>query len=222
MPQEKWTAVDEYLAGRYVPADPALDAALEASRAAGLPDIQVSPCQGKLLMLLAQLARAERILEVGTLGGYSTIWLARGLVPGGRLISLELNPQHAAVAQENLARARVADQVEIRIGPAAESLRQLAAENDEPFDLIFLDADKASLPQYLELSLALSRPGTLLIADNVVRKGQVLDPHSPDPDVQGVRLFHERLATHPRVNGTALQTVGLKGHDGLAIALVTG
>jgi predicted O-methyltransferase YrrM len=221
MTPEHWIAVDEYLAGMYAPADSLLEAALKASRAAGLPEIQVSRCQGKLLMLLAQLARAERILEVGTLGGYSTIWLARGLAPGGRLVTLELNPQHAAVAQENLRRAGVADQVEVRIGPAAEILKRLATEGAAPFDLIFLDADKASLPQYLDFSLAVSRPGTLLIADNVVRKGQVLDPDSLDPDVQGVRLFHERLAANPRVQATAVQTVGQKGYDGLAFALVT-
>lgn len=220
MSQEKWTAVDDYLAGLFVPADPALDAALAASRAAGLPEIQVSPCQGKLLMLLALATRAQRILEVGTLGGYSTIWLARGLAPGGRLITLELNPQYADVAQENLQRAGLADRVELRLGPAAQSLRQLAAEGAEPFDLIFLDADKASLPEYLDLSLALSRPGTLLIADNVVRGGRILDSADSDSDVQGVRNFHERLAAHPRTHATAIQTVGQKGYDGLAFALV--
>jgi predicted O-methyltransferase YrrM len=172
-------------------------------------------------MLLARLARAERILEVGTLGGYSTIWLARGLASGGRLITLELDPRHAAVAAENLDRAGVADQVEIQIGPAAESLRQLASEGAAPFDLIFLDADKASLPEYLDLSLQLSRQGTLLLADNVVRGGRILDPADPDPDVQGVRLFHERLAANPRIQATAVQTVGQKGYDGLAFAMVT-
>jgi predicted O-methyltransferase YrrM len=220
MNQERWTAVDDYLAEMYVPSDAALEAALIASREAGLPEIQVSPCQGKLLMLLAKLARATRILEVGTLGGYSTIWLARGLTPGGRLVTLELSPQHAAVAAENLRRAGVADHVEVRLGPAAESLRQLGVERCEPFDLIFLDADKASLPEYLDLSIKLSRPGTLIVADNVVRGGRILDSADPDPDVRGVRLFHERLAANPRVQATVIQTVGQKGYDGLAVSLV--
>jgi predicted O-methyltransferase YrrM len=220
--QEKWTAVDDYLARLLAPADAALEAALAASRAAGLPEIQVSPCQGKLLMLLALATWANRILEVGTLGGYSTIWLARGLAPGGRLITLELNPQYAAVARENLRCAGLADVVELRLGPAAESLRQLAAEGSKPFDLIFLDADKASLPQYLDGSLRLSRPGTLIIADNVIREGHILDAASSDPTIQGVRLFLNHLAAHPRLHSTALQTVGLKGHDGFALAMVTG
>jgi predicted O-methyltransferase YrrM len=221
MSQEQWTAVDRYLTDLFVPPDPALEAALAASAAAGLPPINVSPNQGKLLQLLARVQGARSILEIGTLGGYSTIWLARALPAGGRLLTLEADPKHAAVARANLARAGVADVVELRLGPAQETLPQLAAEGRGPFDLIFIDADKPSYPDYLAWSLRLSRRGSLIIADNVARKGAVIEAASDDPRVQGMRVFLERLAAEPRVSATAIQTVGGKGYDGFAIALVT-
>jgi predicted O-methyltransferase YrrM len=221
MSQEQWAAVDRYLAGLFVPPDPALEAALADSAAAGLPPINVTPNLGKLLQLLARAQGARAILEIGTLGGYSTIWLGRALPAGGRLITLEADPRHADIARSNLARAGLADVVELRLGPALETLPQLAAEGRGPFDLIFIDADKPSYPDYLAWSLRLSRRGTLIIADNVVRKGAVIDPTTRDPLVQGVRRFNELLAAEPRVSATAIQTVGGKGYDGFAIALVT-
>lgn len=221
MTQEQWTAVDRYITDLLVPPDPALEAALRSSDAAGLPPHNVSPNQGKLLLLLAQLQRARAILEIGTLGGYSTIWLARALPGGGRLITLEANPKHAEVARANIARAGLSDVVELRLGRASDTLPQLAAEGRGPFDLIFIDADKPNNPQYLAWALALSRRGSLIIADNVVRNGTVIDGASDDPSVQGVRRFNELLAAEPRVSATAIQTVGSKGYDGFAIALVT-
>jgi predicted O-methyltransferase YrrM len=221
MTQEQWTAVDRYLTDLLVPPDPALEAALQASAAAGLPPINVSPNQGKLLHLLARLQGARTILEIGTLGGYSTIWLARALPAGGRLVTLEADAKHAEVARANLARAGLADVVELRLGPALETLPQLAADGRGPFDLIFIDADKPSYPDYLAWALRLSRRGSLIVADNVVRKGAVLDPASDDPRVQGARRFNELLAAEPRVSATAIQTVGSKGYDGFALALVT-
>jgi predicted O-methyltransferase YrrM len=221
MSQEQWTAVDRYLTGLLVPPDDALEAALQASAAAGLPSINVSPNQGKLLHLLARLQGARSILEIGTLGGYSTIWLARALPAGGRLVTLEADAKHAEVARGNLAGAGLADVVELRLGPALETLPQLAAEGRGPFDLIFIDADKESYSDYLAWSLRLSRRGSLIVADNVVRKGAVLDPANDDPRVQGARRFNEALAAEPRVNATAIQTVGSKGYDGFALALVT-
>jgi len=222
MSQERWTAVDQYLGGLLVPPDSALDAALQANGAAGLPPIDVSPTQGKLLHLLARMQGARAILEIGTLGGYSTIWLARALPAGGRLITLEANAKHAAVAQANLARAGLADVVELRLGPAIDSLPQLAAAGSSPFDLVFIDADKVSMPDYFAWALKLSRPGSLIIADNVVRGGRVVDATDDDPNVGGVRRFLDLLAAEPRVTATAVQTVGSKGYDGFAIALVTG
>jgi predicted O-methyltransferase YrrM len=213
-----WTAIDEYLEDCLVPGEETLEAALSASKAAGLPQINVAPNQGKLLMLLARAAGARRILEVGTLGGYSTIWLARGLSPGGRLITLEANPDYAEVARANIARAGLDGQVEVRIGRAQDTLPNLAAEG--PFDLVFIDADKPGTPGYFQWAVKLSRRGSLIIVDNVVREGAVLDAHG-DAHVQGMRRFFELAATDPRVSGTALQTVGAKGHDGLAILLVT-
>jgi predicted O-methyltransferase YrrM len=218
--QEQWTAVDRYLTDLLVRPDPALEAALQASAAAGLPPIQVSPNQGKLLLLLAQVQGARSILEIGTLGGYSTVWLARALPSNGRLITLELDAKFAAVARANIARAGLADVVELRLGRALETLPQLAAEGRGPFDLIFIDADKASYPDYFKWALKLSRRGSLIIADNIVRKGAVADATSGDPNVQGVRRFNELLAAEPRVSATAIQTVGSKGYDGFAIALV--
>jgi predicted O-methyltransferase YrrM len=221
MSQELWTAVDRYFTDLFVLPDPALDAALASSTAAGLPPINVTPNLGKLLMLLARVQGSRNILEIGTLGGYSTIWLARALPVGGRLITLEVDPSTAEVARANLARAGVADVVDLRLGSALETLPQIAAERRGPFDLIFIDADKQSYPAYLAWALKLSRRGSLIIADNVVRKGAVLDAASDDAIIQGVRRFNEMLAAEPRVSATAIQTVGSKGYDGFAIALVT-
>lgn len=211
--------MDEYLAGLLLPPDPALDAALAASERAGLPAIQVSPLQGMLLHLLARACGARRILEVGTLGGYSAIWLARALPADGRLVTLEVVQAHAEVARENLRRAGLADRAEVRIGPAGEAMAQLARDR-EVFDLVFLDADKEGYPAYFDRALALSRPGTLIVADNVVREGAVADATSADPSVRAVRAFLERLAAEPRVRSTVVSTVGVKGYDGLAIAIV--
>lgn len=204
----------------HAPEDHALRAAVEESERRGLPAIQVSALQGKLLMLLARMQRPRAVLEVGTLAGYSTIWLARALEPGGRVITLELETHHAEIAGENLRRAGVAERVEVRVGPAAESLRALISEGAGPFDLVFLDADKPSNPEYLELALRLSRPGTVIIADNVVREGAIIDENSDDPSILGTRRFHQLLATHPGLDATVIQTVGSKGYDGFALAIV--
>jgi predicted O-methyltransferase YrrM len=222
MTQELWDAVDAYIADALLGSDPALQEALAASDAAGLPAIQVTPNQGKLLHLLARYGRAEAILEIGTLGGYSTIWLARALPAGGRLITLELEEAYARVARANLERAGVSDAVEIRVGRALETLPQLAAEGAGPFDLVFVDADKPSNPEYFTWALELSRPGSLIVVDNVVREGAVVEAASDDPAVQGVRLMNELMAAEPRVSASAIQTVGSKGYDGFAVALVTG
>lgn len=221
MTQDQWTAVDRYITDLLVRPDPALDAALASSTAAGLPPINVSPPQGKLLQLLARAQGALKILEIGTLGGYSTIWLARAVPTGGRLITLETNPKHADVARANIAGAGLAGVVEVRQGPAIDTLPQLVAEKQGPFDLIFIDADKPGYPDYLPWALKLSRAGTLIIADNVVRKGAVADASSTDPSVQGVRRYNALVAAEPGLSATAIQTVGSKGHDGLTIALVT-
>jgi predicted O-methyltransferase YrrM len=218
---EQWTAVDRYLTERLVEPDGALEAALAAGAAAGLPAHAVSPTQGKLLELLARLRGARTILEIGTLAGYSTIWLARALPADGRLVTLEAQRHYAEVARASIVRAGLADLVELRVGLAGDLLPQLAAEDGDPFDLIFIDADKASNAEYLAWSLKLSRPGTLIVADNVVRGGAVADPASDDPTVQGVRRFYDLLAAEPRLTATALQTVGEKGYDGFALALVT-
>jgi predicted O-methyltransferase YrrM len=201
--------------------DPALDAALDASVAAGLPAINVSPNQGKLLQLLARMLGARTILEVGTLGGYSTIWLARALPADGRLVTLESDPKHAEVARANIARAGLSGIVDLRVGLAIETLPKLAAEGIGPFDLIFIDADKVSTADYFAWALRLSRRGSLIIVDNVVRKGAVVDAASEDAKVQGIRRFNDVLAAEPRVSATVIQTVGVKGYDGFAIALVT-
>ncbi|MBK9125993.1 MAG: O-methyltransferase [Chloroflexi bacterium] len=220
MSQELWTAVDEYIQRTLVPPDPALDAALDASAEAGLPEIHVAPNQGMMLHLLARMQHPKRILEVGTLGGYSTIWLAMALAPDGHLITLEYDPKHAQVAQENITRAGLADRVEIRVGRAIDSLAQLAAEGLDSFDLIFIDADKPSNPDYFRWALALSRPGTVIIVDNVVREGRIVDEGSTDGSVRGVREMFDVIAAEPRVDATAVQTVGAKGYDGLLLALV--
>ena len=220
--QESWTAIDEYLGNSLIVPDKILEAALETSAAAGLPPIQVSACQGKLLQVLAQSVGARTILEIGTLGGYSTIWLARSLPPGGRLNTLELSPEHAAVALANIARAGLSAVVDLLVGPALETLPRLAAEGRGPFDLIFIDADKPSTPDYFRWALELSRPGSLIIVDNVIRKGALLDAGSSDTAVQGMREFIRVLGAEDRVTATAIQTVGSKGYDGFAIALVNG
>jgi predicted O-methyltransferase YrrM len=216
---ETWTAVDRYVEELLVPTDDALDAALASSEAAGLPPHQVARNQGMFLALLAQMQGARRILEIGTLGAYSTIWLARALPPGGTLVTLEANATHAAVARRNLERAGLAGIVELRQGRAAESLAQIAAEGGDPFDFVFIDADKPSNPEYLAWSLRLTRPGSVIVADNVVRDGRVVDPDG-DANVQGVRRFLDAMASEPRLRATALQTVGSKGYDGFAIARV--
>jgi|SRR5262245_3587127 len=221
MAQDQWTAVDEYLTDLLVPPDPALDAALEASAAASLPTIHVTPNLGKMLHLLARAHGARAILEVGTLGGYSTIWLARALPAAGRLVTLESEPKHADVARANIARAGLSGVVELRLGRALDTLPQVAAEGRGPFDLIFIDADKENNADYFAWALKLSRRGSLIIVDNVVRKGAVIDAATSDPLVQGVRRFLDVLAAEPRVSATAIQTVGSKGYDGFALALVT-
>lgn len=222
MSQELWTSVDRYITDTLIPADPVLEAAITASTDAGLPPIAVAPNQGKWLMILAQIVGAQSILEMGTLGGYSTIWLARALPPDGSLITLEADPKHAEVARANITLAGFADKVEVRLGKALETLPEIAAEGLSPFDFIFIDADKAGYPEYLAWSLKLSRPGTLIIADNVVRDGKVIDPQNPDPNIRGVRRFTKLIAAEPRLRTTVLQTVGGKGYDGFAIAIVLG
>lgn len=216
-----WEQIDAYFAGKLALSDDALEAALRESETAGLPGINVTAAQGKLLQLLARLVGARRILEIGTLGGYSTIWMARALPPGGRLISLEIEPTYAAVARRNLERAALANCAEVRVAPAAESLAKLAAEGAEAFDLIFIDADKASGDLYFKASLGLSRAGTIIVVDNVVRDGSVLDASSADANVLGIRRLADLLASERRVSATALQTVGSKGHDGFVLAVVT-
>jgi len=225
MTQELWTAVDRYICDRLIPEDATLDAAVAACEAAGLPPIAVTPAQGKLLELLVRIHGARRILELGTLGGYSTIWLARGLPAGGSIVTLELDHRHAAVATTNLEQAGVAEMVQLRVGAALQTLPELHAEGAGPFDLIFIDADKRNYPGYLEWSLKLSRPGSVIIGDNVVRGGVILEPDGYDPrlgegGVQEMRRFYDLLAAEPRVSATVVQTVGEKGHDGFALALV--
>ncbi len=220
MDDPRWEAVDHYLQSVLLAEDPVLEANLAASRAAGLPAIDVSPTQGALLRLLALALRATRILEVGTLGGYSTTWLARALPPGGRLVSLELEARHAEVAAANLARAGLDDRAEIRVGPAGASLAALVSSGAEAFDLVFLDADKPGNPGYFAQARKLTRPGGLIVVDNVVRDGQVVDVGSGDPAVLGSRGVLEAMGADPGVEVTALQTVGVKGYDGFAVALV--
>jgi predicted O-methyltransferase YrrM len=227
MSQDLWSAVDAYIRERLLPHDLALEAAGDASDAAGLPPIAITPNQGKLLELLARIHKARSILELGTLGGYSTIWLARALPEGGRLITLERDPGYAELAQANIARAGLAEVVDIRVGPALETLPELHEEGAGPFDMIFIDADKQNYPGYLEWSLKLSRVGTVIVGDNVVRSGTILDPHAEDESLgdggvaAGVRRFYDMLSAESRVTATAVQTVGAKGHDGFAVALVT-
>ncbi len=222
MSQELWTAVDRYIADLLIPSDPALDKALETSQAGGLPAISVSPNLGKFLHLLARIQGARRILEIGTLGGYSTIWLARALPREGRLITLEVDPRHAEIARANIANAGLADSVDLRLGPALQTLPRIAAEGLGPFDLTFIDADKPSNPDYFSWALKLSRPGSLIVVDNIGRNGAVINAESTDASVLGVRKLNEVMAAEPSVMVTELQTVGCKGYDGFALALVTG
>ncbi len=219
MSQDRWSAVDDYLTDSLLGRDEVLEAALADSAAAGLPAINVAPNQGKLLQLLAQVQGARNILEIGTLGGYSTIWLARALPPGGRLVTLEYDPKHAEVARANIARAGFAGQVEVRVGRGVDSLPLIEAQGLEPFDFVFVDADKPSNPDYFAWALKLTRPGALIVVDNVVRGGGVVDP-AGDANVQGVRRMFEMIAAEPRVSATAVQTVGSKGWDGLALIRV--
>ena len=221
MAEDQWVAVEQYFSKSLLLNDPTLESALATSEKAGLPAISVSPTQGKLLQMLAQMLGARAILEIGTLGGYSTIWLARGMSPGGHLITLEVDPSHAAVAQQNFSSAGLQEVVEVKVGNALETLPRLAADRRGPFDLIFIDADKQNIPAYFEWALKLSRPGTVIVVDNVVRDGAVIDADSSDESVQGVRRFIEQVAANRRVSGTAIQTVGIKGYDGFAIVRVT-
>jgi len=221
MTQELWTRVDEYTNSLLLPSDAVLDAALAASHAAGLPSINVAPNQGKFLSLLAQLQGASRILEVGTLAGYSTIWLARALPKSGRLVTLELDPKHAEVARSNIERAGLSAQVDLRVGRALDSLAALVNEGVPPFDFVFIDADKPSIPEYFLASLKLTRPGSVIVVDNVVRKGAVIDAQSSDANVRGVRRFNEIVSQTPAVSATTVQTVGSKGYDGFALIRVS-
>lgn len=221
-PYAMWHAVDQYLEARYVPSDDALNATLSNTIEAGMAEINVAPNQGKMLMLFAMMCGAKRILEIGTLAGYSAIWMARALPEDGQLITLEYDPRHAEVAQKNIDLAGLSDKVEIRVGRAVDTLAQMVVAGEGPFDFIFIDADKPSNPQYLDYALKLSRPGTVIVGDNVVRDGAVIDAKTSDPNVQGVRQFNDLIAANPRLSATAIQTVGSKGYDGFALAIVLG
>jgi predicted O-methyltransferase YrrM len=220
MSREGWKAVDAYLEGRLFARDEVLEEVVRACREAGVPDNEVTPAQGRFLQILVRAQGARRVLEVGTLGGYSAIWMARGLPEDGRLVTLEVDRGRAEVARANLARAGVAGRVEVRVGPALETLPRLAEEGAGPFDLVFIDADKRHNPEYLEHAVALSRPGTLVVVDNLVRVGAVVDDASDDPSVRGVRRMLDRIARDPRLEATALQTVGRKDWDGFALIRV--
>jgi predicted O-methyltransferase YrrM len=220
MNQKTWSAVDDYIAENLLPADTVLEAALRSNRSRGLPAIDVSPAQGKLLYLLARMNGARRILEVGTLGGYSTIWLARALPKDGKVVTLELEQHHADVAQVNFKMAGLSDRIDLRIGPALKSLEMLGAENAGPFDLVFIDADKPNNPNYLTWAMRLSRPGTVIVCDNVIRDGAVINTRSGDPNVEGARAAFSFMAKAAGLEATAIQTVGAKGYDGFAIAIV--
>jgi len=219
--EERWKAVDDYYAAVLGGADPVLEEVLKASEAAGLPSIQVSPLQGRMLMLLAQMAGARRVLEIGTLGGYSTIWLARALPKGGELVTLEAEPLHAETAKANIARAGFSHMVEIKLGPAAATLEEMVKEGVRPFDFVFIDADKPGYPAYLDLAIKLSWPGTVIVADNMVRQGAVADAGSEDESVKAVRAFNDKVAADKRLTATAVQTVGAKGYDGFVLVRVS-
>ncbi len=220
MTQELWNAVDHYVDEALSLPDPILDAALDSNTEGGLPGIDVTAAQGKLLHILAKLVGARRILEIGTLGGYSTIWLARALVPGGKLVTLEFDPKHAAVAEKNIAHAGFSEMVDIRVGKALDSLPVIESEGGGPFDLVFIDADKTNNPNYLDWALKLTKPGSLIIVDNVVREGGLADPLSDDAAIQASRAVIEAMGANPHLDATVMQTVGTKGYDGFAIALV--
>ena len=221
MDQSLWDAVDDYAADLLLKEDEPLKAAIRESDAAGLPAIAVSAAQGKLLQLFVRMQKARHVLEIGTLGGYSTIWLARGVEPGGRVVTLELDPRHAEIARANIARAGLIDRVEIRVGAAVDTLQQMAEDRLTPFDLVFIDADKPSTPEYFGWAMRLSRPGTAIVIDNVVRHGALVDLGSDDPGVPGMRRVTELIAADPRVAATLIQTVGSKGYDGFLLAVVT-
>lgn len=218
--RQLWADVDRWFEAYLLPPDAALDNALKRSHDAGLPAIHVAPNQGKLIHLFAKMCRAKRVLEVGTLGGYSTIWLGRALPPEGRLITLEIDPRHADVARQNVADAHLSDRVEVRLGPAVESMEQMIASGEPPFDFVFIDADKPSNAAYLERALALTQPGSVIVIDNVVRQGKVIDPASNDPNVHGVQRLMVALQNEPRLSATHLQTVGGKNYDGFILATV--
>ncbi|ESY82915.1 O-methyltransferase [Mesorhizobium sp. LNHC221B00] len=220
MSKRTWAAVDDYIVDALFEADPTLDAVLAANHDQGLPAIDVSPAQGKLLSILARMKGARKILEIGTLGGYSTIWMARALPADGKIVTLELDPHHAKVARSNFERAGVSERVDLRVGPALQSLAALSAENAGPFDLIFIDADKPNNPNYLSWAMRLSRSGTVIVCDNVIRDGAVLDEDGRDPNVEGARAAFSFIGGDKRLEGTAIQTVGAKGYDGFAIAIV--
>lgn len=222
MTQKTWTAVDNYVSEMLIGPDATLDAVLEASADAGLPEIAVAPSQGKFLMLLARAINTRNVLELGTLGGYSTIWLARALPKDGRVVTLEAVPRHAEVASANFERAGLASMIDLRLGKALDILPKLAAEKLAPFDVVFIDADKQNIPDYFTWSLKLTRPGSMIIVDNVIRHGEVIDAKSRDPSVRGVRRFNEMLKSETRVSATSIQTVGVKGYDGFTLALVLG
>jgi predicted O-methyltransferase YrrM len=222
MSLKTWSAVDSYIAENLLPADTVLEAALRSNRSRGLPEIDVSPAQGKLLYLLAKMNNARRILEIGTLGGYSTIWLARALPADGKVVTLELEQHHADVAQVNFKMAGLSERIDLRVGPALKSLEAIGKKNAGPFDLVFIDADKPNNPNYLDWAIRLSRPGTVIVCDNVIRDGAVIDGQSGDPNVEGARAAFSFLAKDARLEATAIQTVGAKGYDGFAIAIVGG
>jgi predicted O-methyltransferase YrrM len=222
MSQEQWTAVERYFDDLLFPTDGALEATLESSVQAGLRPINVSAAQGRLLHLIARMIHARRILEIGTLAGYSGIWLARALPPDGRLVTLEIDPRHAEIARRNFERSGLTDRIEQRVGPALDSLPAIESEGLGPFDLVFVDADKRSYVEYLDWSIRLARPGGVIVVDNIVRSGGILDAYTTDPQVQGVQRFNVALAADRRVTATALQMVGAKGHDGFALMIVEG
>jgi predicted O-methyltransferase YrrM len=221
MSKKTWAAVDDYIVDALFAGDPALDAVLAANHDQGLPAIDVSPAQGKLLSLLVRIQGAKKILEIGTLGGYSTIWMARALPADGKIVTLELDPHHAKVAGSNFERAGVSERVDLRVGPALQLLAALGAENARPFDLIFIDADKPNNPNYLSWAMRLSRPGTVIVCDNVIRDGAVLDEDGSDANVEGARAAFSFIGGDKRLDGTAIQTVGAKGYDGFVIAIVS-
>jgi predicted O-methyltransferase YrrM len=222
MSQEQWSAVDQYIVERLAPNDEALEAAQKASADAGLPPISVSAAQGKMLSLYATMIGAKRILEIGTLGGYSTLWMGWALPLGGHITTLEADPKHAEVARANIKRAGLENSVDIRVGKALETLPQLYDEDCPPFDMFFIDANKDAIPEYFQWALKLGRKGSLIVVDNIVRGGKILDDKSEDANVQGVRRFYDMLAKEPRVSATAIQTVGSKGYDGFALAVLVG